>query len=51
MIDHVDGVRLRLLTASKGPIFYPPVDIYEYEKWWNDIDRGKLTLAILTIVF
>jgi hypothetical protein len=32
LIDHVDGVRLRLWTAAtNGPIVHPPGDIWAWE--------------------
>jgi hypothetical protein len=38
LIDHVDGVRLRLWTAAtSGPIVYPPGDIWAWRsmvRWW-----------------
>jgi hypothetical protein len=43
--DHVDGVKLRLLTtATNGPIllFIPQVICVYEEKWWNDINGQNL---------
>jgi hypothetical protein len=38
--DHVNGARLRLWTAANNP----PVDIWAWITWWNDIDRRKLLI-------
>jgi hypothetical protein len=45
MIDHVDAMRLRLVTAATNGAVVRPQVIYEHGGlWWIDIGRGTLLI-------